>query len=213
MLFTRAEYCDMMLLYGGLGQNALAASAEYAVRFPNRRRPTPGVILRLMHRLRETGNVIPNRRFDAVGRARFARIPVFEEYVLNHVADNPTTSIRSIARTCNRSYSTIQRILADEGQHAFHYTRVQALKPEDYPRRVAFCRWLLRQNRLDPDFSKKILFTDESTFGREGTFNYHNNHYWSSENPHQKAVHYFQNRFSINLWAAIVNNVLVNKFP
>jgi hypothetical protein len=59
-------------------------------------------------------------------------------------------------------------------------------------------------------FLKKILFTDESNFSRQGTFNSHNFHRWATENPHEVFIRSFQNRFSINLWAGILGDSLVS---
>jgi hypothetical protein len=72
------------------------------------------------------------------------------------------------------SKSTTQRILKENRQHAYHYTRVQNLLPEDLPLRVQFCEWLLQQHEANPNFVKSILFTDECFFSRNRTFNIHN---------------------------------------
>ncbi|CAH1366949.1 unnamed protein product, partial [Tenebrio molitor] len=63
----------MVLLYGECKQNATAAAEEYAARFPNRRRPNPHVILRLISRARHTG---------VAGAPRTARVHAMEEAVL-----------------------------------------------------------------------------------------------------------------------------------
>jgi hypothetical protein len=109
------------------------------------------------------------------------------------------------------SKSTTQRILKDNRQHAYHYTRVQNLLPEDLPLRVQFCECLLQQHEANPNFLKSILFTDEYFFSRNGTFNIHNYHVWVDENPHH-AIHVnaFQHRFIINLWAGILGDSLAS---
>jgi primase-polymerase (primpol)-like protein len=35
--------------------------------------------------------------------------------------------------------------------HAYHYTKVQHLLPEDYAPRVEFCTWLLEQHAENPN--------------------------------------------------------------
>ncbi|KAJ3632271.1 hypothetical protein MTP99_009286 [Tenebrio molitor] len=57
MPYSNEEYLDMVLLYGECNQNATAAAEEYAARFPNRRRPNPHVILRLISRARHKGSL------------------------------------------------------------------------------------------------------------------------------------------------------------
>ena len=46
------------------------------------------------------------------------------------------------------------------------------------------------------NFPAYVLFTDEVTFNKKGTFNLHNTHLWTQENPHdvrhgatQKSFH------------------------
>jgi len=53
-------------------------------------------------------------------------------------------------------------------------------------------------------------FSDESYFIREGIFNRHNYHIWANKNLHEYLPINCQYRFSINLWAGIVDNTLVS---
>ncbi|CAH2088677.1 unnamed protein product [Euphydryas editha] len=93
-----------------------------------------------------------------------------------------------------------------KGRHPFHFTRVQELLPADYTARVSFCQWLLE------DFTRNILWTDESTFTRVGMFNIHNEHYWSIENPHKVKPDHYQIRFSVNVWAGLLSDKLIGPF-
>jgi len=54
------------------------------------------------------------------------------------------------------------------------------------------------------------MFSDESYFIREGIFNRRNYHIWANENPHEYLPINSQHRFNINLWAGIVDNILVS---
>jgi hypothetical protein len=130
--------------------------------------------------------------------------------VLETFNEDGTRSIRNVANTMGLTKSTVQRILRDNRMHAYHYTKVQHLLPEDYAPRVEFCTWLLEQHAENPFFLKNILFTDESYFSRQGTFNSHNFHVWATENLHEVFIRGFQNRFSINLWAGILGDSLVS---
>ncbi|KYN00147.1 hypothetical protein ALC62_09081 [Cyphomyrmex costatus] len=75
---------------------------------------------------------------------------------------------------------TVQRILQEEKLHAFHYTRVQHLQPEDYRERRTFC-----------------------------IFNSHNMHLWSDENPTATRPRSFQIRWKRNLWAGIMGTEIL----
>ncbi|KAL6419711.1 hypothetical protein ACFW04_013675 [Cataglyphis niger] len=102
-------------------------------------------------------------------------------------------SIRLVAREHYLSSAnyTKNKILKEENLHAFHYTPVQHLRPEDYHARQTFCEDFLRKVDRNPKFSSRVIFSDESLFTREGIFNSYNMHFWSEENPR------------INMWARI----------
>ena len=53
---------------------------------------------------------------------------------------------------------------------------------------------------------------DECCFSRNGVLNFHNYHTWAEFNPHAIRQNNFQHRFSLNLWAGIVNNALIGPF-
>jgi hypothetical protein len=114
--------------------------------FPN------GITLREMHfcliaRAGTTGSLMPQKK-GLVGVPRTARTPEAEEMVLDAFLQEPTTSIRTISRLYGVFESLVQRVLKENHQHPYHYTQVQHLQPQDYPARVEFCQWLLRQHAL-----------------------------------------------------------------
>lgn len=88
---------------------------------------------------------------------------------------------------------------------------VAGLENDDFDKRVQFCRFLLHSDVDDPDFLKRILWTDESKFTREGIFNQHNLHHWThkDENPRRKRLRNFQRKFSINVWAGVIGNQVI----
>jgi len=50
---------------------------------------------------------------------------------------------------------------------------------------------------------------DEACFTREGIINNHNSHVWAEANPHTATAHCHQQCFVVNVWAGIVNEVLL----
>lgn len=206
--YTIEEYYDMIMALGASNGQHYVAARRYAELYPNRaRHPIPDVILGAAQRLFETGNVLP-KKYD-VGRNRTARNLRNTEEVVRAVEQEPETSIRTIAREHNLSYSTVQRILREEKLHAYHYTRVQHLRPEDYPLRRTFCENFLRSVERDPRFPSRIIFSDESLFTREGIFNPHNMHLWSEENPRATRVRNFQTRWKLNIWTGIMGTEIL----
>jgi hypothetical protein len=129
---------------------------------------------------------------------------------LNVFEEDGTRRIRTVSREMGLSKSSVQRVLADNRRHPYHYTRVQHLLPEDYPIRREFCLWLINQNDADPHFLSRILFSDESLFCREGCSNYHNLHIWAEENPREIFPKGFQHRFSVNLWTGLLGDRLAS---
>jgi hypothetical protein len=69
---------------------------------------------------------------------------------------------------------TIWRTLYEQGFHPYHLQRVQHLKPEDPPRRITFCQWLLQKIGEGSNFLSVVLTTDEAGFTRGGVFSSHN---------------------------------------
>ena len=196
----------MHLAYGKTSGNATAAQALYAERFPARQVPGRGIFERLHRQLRETGAFQVN--MGSTGRPRSTRTVEIEEVVLQAVEENPHTSTRAIARRSGIDQSSVWRTLHEDQQYPYHIQPVQGLTPEDYPKRVQFCRWFLRSAE-QPDFPAHVLFTDEATFTREGIFNTQNARNWAHANQQATRPRADQNRFTVNVWAGIVNDYLL----
>ncbi|CAD6229696.1 GSCOCG00012127001-RA-CDS, partial [Cotesia congregata] len=123
--------------------------------------------------------------------------------IIRLIEENPEIGIRGVKARSGLSYGTVQRTIRAEKLHAYHYTRVNALQPEDYPVRKEFCRRLLNMHDQDPEILNNILWTDECTFQRGGFWNSKNFHWYARENPHQIAERGHQRRFSINMWTGL----------
>ena len=208
--YSLRKLADIHLIYGEARGVARVAVRLYGTRFPHRRLPSRRMFQDLHQRLQETGSLLP-RRVER-GPQRPQRIVNIEEEVLDVVHDDPGISTRCLAKRFNVSQWTIWRTLREQLLYPYHVQRVQALSPADYQPRFAFCSWFLRKVEENPDFPRIILASDEAGFTRRGIFNYHNVHVWADENPHAIRQTRFQQEFSINLWAGIVNNYLIGPF-
>ena len=80
--------------------------------------------------------------------------------------------------------TAVWRILHANDMHPYHIQRLQLLNEEDFAARLASAHWYLEMRARDPRFPDTVLFIEEATFTREGMFNSHNSHVWSTENPH-----------------------------
>jgi hypothetical protein len=77
---------------------------------------------------------------------------------------------------------------------------------------MQFCEWLRHQHAADELFLHNILRTDEACFSREGVFNVHNSHLWARDNPHAIRERVYQVRFSVSIWAGIVEVIVVGPY-
>jgi AraC-like DNA-binding protein len=209
-MYSAADYVEMLIIFGECGRNAREAARIFSDGFPDRPSPDHKTILRVLARAQETGKVLPNRN-EIGGGARTARTLANEEAILNIVEEDGTRSIREIAQEVDISSRSVHRVLNENILHPFHYTRVQHLEPADYPARRNVCVWLLNKAAEDENCISRILFSDESSFGRQGCFNYRNLHVWSYDNPRTTYPRAFQRRFSVNLWSGLVEDSVVSQ--
>ncbi|XP_070531446.1 histone-lysine N-methyltransferase SETMAR-like [Cardiocondyla obscurior] len=206
--YSSEELTEMIIAYGRAGENANRAAEIYAEQFPGRAHyPCNRTILRVVQRLRQTGCFVHN-----INNAP-ARVPVEnQERILHLFEDQPDMSIRRASYQLNLSRYRIHHTLRQNALHPFHYQRVQQLLPRDFEPRVYFCEGFLAQSRRDASFPDSILWTDESTFTPNGVINLRNRLYWSDENPHVIRQGAFQYRWSINVWAGLIDNHVIGPY-
>lgn len=208
-VFSNEEYADILMCYGLCQGNSRAARAEYVQRYPGRRVPDVSVFDGAYRRLRETGSV--QRRNTDMGRPRVYDVNV-EDEIQRCFQEDPTTSTRVVAQQLGVSQWKVWFTMHTAGNYPYHYTPVHVIEEGDPIRRMDFSRFMLNADAEDPDFLKRILWTDESKFDKDGISNYHNAHYWAPKtlrNPNKKRVKGSQRRFSVNVWMGIINNHLI----
>ncbi|GFU32085.1 uncharacterized protein TNCV_3833351 [Trichonephila clavipes] len=150
-------------MYGAAQGNGAAAERMYRERFPRRKHPDRRTFERIHRELRTSGTFYASRHGTGIGRYR--RTPSLEQRILNTV-DNPSTSSRAVGRALGVSHQSVLRTLHEDRMHPYHLQRVQAITPDDYPRRLNFATWYLQQTAENKTFPADVLFTDEATFTR-----------------------------------------------
>lgn len=203
-LFTNQEYADIHFVYGYCNGNARHAVREYRRRYPHRRIPSVRVFTNTHRNIVEFG-IRGRHEQDRINNNGIRRR---NNHILHLFDVNRNLSTRRAAIQLKVSQSTVWRTLHADLRKPFHFQPVQGLLPEDPPRRLAFCHWLLEVVQNDEQFLKHILWTDEATFTRRGVVNYHNLHVWAHENPHANRAHDFQQEFHVNIWSGLINNVV-----
>lgn len=147
-------------------------------------------VKRLIAKFRNTGSIGDAKH---TGRPKTRRSDVNIEAVRDSVGENPRTSIRRRGQELQISRSSLQRILTEDLRlHAYKVQLTQELKPNDHAQRREFVEWIIEHQQVDPDFSKKIILSDEAHFHLDGFVNRQNCRIWGSENPRvivEKQMH------------------------
>lgn len=206
MSYSTREKADMHLVYGMAGMNSRLAERMYAQMYPNRSHPSRGTFVQLHANLAAYGSFQ-----SPLDRVR----PVtdrLEEEILDEVENNPSTSTRAVAHRLHTNSSTVWNVLNRQLLYPYHLQKVQVLHPTDPPLRVDFCLWVLRRYRTDRDLHQKNVFTDESSFTRDGIFNTKNSHVWDEENPFAVVERGHQIRFKVNVWAGVIGDTLIGPY-
>jgi len=209
-MYSNSELVDMLLIYGEVGLNAVFAARLYTKRYPGRRQPDRRMFITVTQRLRDTDNLRRNNGRDGGGQRLHHNI---EDEVLDLVHANPEISSRGVSRIVGKiSHTSVLKILHKNDYHPYHFQRVQGLMPADHQARTIFCQWILQQHAAHFNFTSRIIFSDEAIFTRDGVHNFHNMHYWAQENPHVVVRSSLQHRFSLNVWAGILNGNLLGPY-
>lgn len=209
-VYSNREFYEMMLCVGAAPNHSINAARElYRQRFivgrppaEQRHLPPYSVFRNMCLRLQRTGSFHAER---SEGRP-VARPVELEERILQHFEENPRTSTRRAGIVFNVNHMVIWHTLHDDGRHPYHFRRTQELTPADFQPRMDFCRWYRGRVEADPQFSRKILWTDEASFTRNGVLNLHNEHVWAQENPHASCESNFQHQWRVNVWAGIIGD-------
>jgi len=83
--------------------------------------------------------------------------------------ENQNESIRHRAQQLDLCRATLWKILRKVlGLRVYKIQLVQELKPRDHRARRTFGEWAENEIATDPNFHKKILFTDEARFWLNG---------------------------------------------
>lgn len=207
MRLTQEERIDMVFILGECGRNPLLASRVYAERYPDRTHPRRESFQLVLDRFSNSGNIHNPKRI----RRNVVATEENEFLVLGCIQENPKTSVRKISRTTGISATSVHRIIRKHNYHPYHIQLHQQLLEVDFQRRVELCQWALQMINQDEHFFKRVMFSDEATFHRNGFVNRHNCHYYDTVNPRQFVTH-SQHRWSLNVWGGILGNRVIGPF-
>lgn len=155
----------------------------------------------------ETGTVLDKGRS---GRPRTSNENI--DRVRQSFSRSPTKSIRSDATQLQLPRSTVQKVLHKNLRlYAYKVQLLQALEPNDKPRRKEFAVNMLERISEDETFLRRVCFSDEATFHVSGKLNKHNVRIWGSEHPHVTRE-IVRNSLKVNVWCGIMCNRIIGPF-
>lgn len=169
--------------------------------------PDDKAIRRWFNQFRETGNV---EKKHSTGRPRTSEENV--ERIRQSCVRSPKKSIARRSLELQIPKTTIQNILHKRLRlHAYKIQLRQQIKLTDRPKRKEFACFMLEQIDDDPDFLKRVLFTDEATFHINGCVNRHNCRIWGSQQPNEIHEH-VRDSPKLNVWCGLLNDRVVGPF-
>lgn len=185
---------------------------RYAEENPGQRVPGPITFRRLRDRLQRWGTLLPHQRNAGRPRTRIAE--QLRQDILRAFDEDPNLSTRLCAVRFNINHQDVWKILNDAGRKPYKFQPVQHLLGfQDFVRRNRFAEDFLNSQRiLAPRFHlpSLILWTDECNFTPDGMYNHKNYVTWADTNPHLVVQRRTQFRWTINVWAGIIGNIIVS---
>ena len=105
--------------------------------------------------MRGTGSFKARRTVCVAPRKR--RTLYFEDEVLQHVEENPSTSTQNIADVMIVPHTSIWRVLHDQQFHPYHPQEEHALSPAVFAPSVNYYAWFLHQCVDSPEFPLNVF--------------------------------------------------------
>lgn len=106
----------------------------------------------------------------------------------------------------------MQRVLKEQGYHAFKPATPQHLDDEDFDRRLQFAQWAIEQIDADATFLRRLVMTDEAHIKLHLTPNKQNVREYAITNPHFTVETHFQHNPGTNVWCGFVGTTLLGPF-
>lgn len=207
--YTLPQRLQIVQIYYENRRSVVATLRALTAIFGRYNRPTRRTIERLVQKFESTSSL---RNVPTPIRRRNARSEENIAAVRENVRADKNVSIPRRAQQLGLSKSTLWRILRkDLGLRPYKIALTQELKQNDHLLRRRFSDWALQQLDIDPDFHKKIIFSDEAHFWLNGFVNKHNCRIWSENHPkeiHQKPLH----PLKLTVWCAFHAGGVIGPF-
>ncbi|GBO45561.1 hypothetical protein AVEN_270657-1 [Araneus ventricosus] len=169
--------------------------------------PSDNSIRRWLTQFQETGSVLHRK---GAGRPSTSQENV--DRIQETFTRSPRKSTKQAAVQLHMPHTTIWNVLHNRLHlNAYKVQIVQALHPNDKPRRFEFAEQILTRIEDDENYLRKWFFSDESTFHVSGKVNKHNCRIWGSENPHDYRE-LERDSPKVNVWCALSHTKVIGPF-
>uniref|UniRef100_A0A669CUS4 non-specific serine/threonine protein kinase n=1 Tax=Oreochromis niloticus TaxID=8128 RepID=A0A669CUS4_ORENI len=176
---------------------------------PTRPPISHATVSKLLAKFRETGSVLD------LPKCRCKKTVTNEETsvaVLASFSKVPQRSTRRMSLVSGISRTSLRRILATHKWHPYKLQLLQHLNEDDPDRCTEFAEWAKQKLEQDPQFTQKILFSDEANFYVNGEVNKQNHRYWSDTNPHWMDPSKTVGTTKVMVWCGIWGTTIVGPF-
>uniref|UniRef100_A0AAX7TD99 DUF4817 domain-containing protein n=1 Tax=Astatotilapia calliptera TaxID=8154 RepID=A0AAX7TD99_ASTCA len=204
---TCEEWIEIVLISGERSNRVIAA--YFNTRHPTRPPISHATVSKLLAKFRETGSVLDSA---ICGRKKIVTNEETSVGVLASFSKSPQRSTRRMSLESGISRTSLRRILATHKWHPYKLQLMQHLNEDDPDRRTEFAEWAKQKLEQDPQFTQKILFSDEANFYVNGEVNKQNHRHWSDTNPHWMDPSKTVGMTKVMVWCGIWGTTIVGPF-
>lgn len=160
--YTLEQRLQIIKIYYKSGESLIQTLRALTPIYGQRNRPAKSTIQRLVKKFESTYTLhnvpVPVRQRSVRSEENIAAASA-------SIQDDPNLSLTRRSQSLGISVSSLWRILRkDLGLHPYKIKLTQELKPLDHLKRREFVKWAEGKFENDPDFHRKIIFSDEIHF-------------------------------------------------
>lgn len=170
---------------------------------------TKSAVVKTVRRYLRTHHVVNEPKS---GRPKSATNDNVKLDVLLSLEENSQTSTTQLALDCDISQTSVMNIMKSEKLKPYKFHFCHELTEDDPDRRTEFCENIQNRCIANPNFIKKIVFSDEATFCLSGKVNRHNYRIWSRNNPRWMRQVHTQYPQKINVWTGMIDDNIIGPF-
>uniref|UniRef100_A0A0K2U960 Putative LOC100572414 [Acyrthosiphon pisum] n=1 Tax=Lepeophtheirus salmonis TaxID=72036 RepID=A0A0K2U960_LEPSM len=180
--YTLEQRLQIIKIYYKSGESLIQTYRALTPIYGQRNRPVKSTIQRFVKKFEYTYTLhnvpVPVRQRNALSVKNIVAASA-------SIQDDPNLSLTRRSQLLGISVTSLWRILRkDLRLHPYKIKLTQELKPLDLFKRREFVKWAEGKFESDPDFQRKMIFSNEAHFWLNGFVNKQNMRYWAGKNPH-----------------------------